>query len=52
MYTGTLINDLIATVRQAEEHASDRAREQKLEHLYALAQAELANFDQQLAGVA
>ncbi len=56
MYTGTLIDDLIATVERAEEHtndpAPDHAQEEKLAYWYAVSQAELAQFSSQLAGVA
>ncbi|HUJ94923.1 MAG TPA: hypothetical protein VLW84_06650 [Terriglobales bacterium] len=52
MYSGTLIDQLIATVERAEEKAADRAREEKLAYWYAVAEAELARFENTLAGVA
>jgi hypothetical protein len=35
MYTGTLINDLIKTVEQAEKHAREVSQDAELEHWYA-----------------
>jgi hypothetical protein len=56
MYTGTLINDLIATVERAENtFRPDPAQEAKLSYWYALAESELASLDArnlELAGVA
>ena len=56
MYTGTLIDDLIATVERAETSPRlDLEQESKLAYWYAVAQSELANLDAancQLAGVA
>ena len=56
MYTGTLIDDLIATVERAETSPClDLEQEYKLAYWYAVAQSELANLDAvncQLAGVA
>jgi hypothetical protein len=53
MYTGTLIDDLIATVETAEtSFRLDPEQESKLAHWYAAAQTELANLKYELAGVA
>jgi hypothetical protein len=54
MYTGTLINDLMKTVRRAEDNLrqQDHAEQEKLQHWYAVAQDEMAQFDSSLAGVA
>jgi hypothetical protein len=65
MYTGTLIDQLIATVERTEarteartEVQSDtrllatRSQEEKLAYWYAIAQQEVAQFDSSLAGVA
>ncbi len=52
MYTGTLIEELIATVDRAEETADERAQEEKLAYWYRVAEAELAQFESGLAGVA
>jgi hypothetical protein len=56
MYTGTLINDLIATVERAENtFRPDPGQEAKLSYWYALAESELASLDArnlELAGVA
>jgi hypothetical protein len=65
MYTGTLIDQLIATVEQTEarteartEIRSDmhlldtRSQEEKLAYWYAVAQQEVAQFESSLAGVA
>jgi hypothetical protein len=54
MYTGTLIEDLIQTVERTEERVHQEAcvQETKLAHWYAAAQQELAQFEQNLAGVA
>jgi hypothetical protein len=60
-YTGTLIDELIATVEQTEartEVRSDRllqdtrSQEEKLAYWYAVAQQEVAQFESSLAGVA
>jgi hypothetical protein len=53
MYSGTLIDELMKTVEQAEK-CSLRARssEEKLAHFYAVAQCELARFENSLAGAA
>ncbi|HZP16679.1 MAG TPA: hypothetical protein VFB00_01845 [Terriglobales bacterium] len=51
MYTGTLIDDLIATVERAETSCRlDPEQESKLAYWYAVAQSELASLE--LAGVA
>jgi len=53
MYTGTLIDDLIKTVEQAEK-CSQRllSSEEKLAHFYQAAQFEMAHLESRLAGVA
>jgi hypothetical protein len=65
MYTGTLIDQLIATVERTEarreirtESPTDirlldtRSQEEKLAYWYAVAQQEVAQFESSLAGVA
>jgi hypothetical protein len=54
MYTGTLIDDLMATVQQAEEQVQAEAALQDDELLYRSAPApyELGSRDQDLLGVA
>ncbi len=64
MYTGTLIDQLIATVERSEarteartEIRSDKglnasSQEEKLAYWYAVAQQEVAQFESSLAGVA
>ena len=61
MYTGTLIDQLIATVERTEartEIRSDKgllnasSQEEKLAYWYAVAQQEVAQFESSLAGVA
>jgi uncharacterized protein YccT (UPF0319 family) len=56
-YTGTLIDELIATVERSEAHAEGlvqdaRSQEEKLAYWYAVAQQEVAQFESSLAGVA
>ena len=56
-YTGTLIDELIATVERSEAHADGllqdtRSQEEKLAYWYAVAQQEVAQFETSLAGVA
>ncbi len=56
-YTGTLIDELIATVERSEAHADrglqdTRSQEEKLAYWYAVAQQEVAQFESSLAGVA
>lgn len=58
-YTGTLIDELIATVERTEARADarlrlldDRSQEEKLAYWYAVAQREVAQLDSSLAGVA
>jgi hypothetical protein len=56
-YTGTLIDELIATVERSEAHADRRlpdarSQEEKLAYWYAVAQQEAAQFESSLAGVA
>ena len=60
MYTGTLIDELIATVERTEARADNRSlrlldtrsQEEKLAYWYAVAQQEVAQFESSLAGVA
>jgi len=58
MYTGTLIDQLIATVERTEAlsdvrlPADERSQEEKLAYWYAVAQMEIAQLDSSLAGVA
>jgi hypothetical protein len=65
MYTGTLIDQLIATVERTEARnearmesrvdiclLQTRSQEEKLAYWYAVAQQEVAQFDSSLAGVA
>jgi hypothetical protein len=65
MYTGTLIDQLIATVERTEARTEarteiqsntrlldTRSQEEKLAYWYAVAQQEVAQFDSSLAGVA
>ena len=60
MYTGTLIDELIATVERTEARSGsqslrlsdDRSQEEKLAYWYAVAQREVAQLDSSLAGVA
>jgi hypothetical protein len=60
-YTGTLIDELIATVERSEARTEVRAdrrlqdlrsQEEKLAYWYAVAQQEVAQFESSLAGVA
>jgi hypothetical protein len=65
MYTGTLIDQLIATVERTEARneaqmesrvdiclLQTRSQEERLAYWYAVAQQEVAQFDSSLAGVA
>ena len=65
MYTGTLIDQLIATVERTEASTEVRAtpradrrlldtrsQEERLAYWYAVAQQEVAQFESSLAGVA
>ena len=60
MYSGTLIDQLIATVERMEARADarplrlldDRSQEEKLAYWYSVAQQEVAQLDSSLAGVA
>jgi len=58
MYTGTLIDQLIATVERTEATTDvrlpedERSQEEKLAYWYAVAQLEIAQLDSSLAGVA
>ena len=51
MYTGTLIEDLVATVERAERHAREQ-QSQELEAWCAAARNEIAQLESALAGVA
>jgi len=60
-YTGTLIDELIATVERTEARTEarvdrrsldTRSQEEKLAYWYAVAQQEVAQFESSLAGVA
>jgi hypothetical protein len=54
MYTGTLIEDLIATVEQAREqaYAQVNSRDEKLAYCYTLAPYKLSQREPNLLGVA
>ena len=53
MYTGTLIDELMATVERVEKHALHvRSQEEKLAYFYNVAQTELRGYESELAGVA
>jgi hypothetical protein len=60
MYSGTLIDQLIATVERTEARADarplrlldNRSQEEKLAYWYSVAQREVAQLDTSLAGVA
>jgi hypothetical protein len=53
MYTGTLIDELMATVEHTQKHAVHvRSQEEKLAYFYNVAQSELAQYESTLAGVA
>jgi hypothetical protein len=57
MYTGTLIDQLIATVERTEALVDGRledtrSQEEKLAYWYTVAQQEVAQFESSLAGVA
>jgi hypothetical protein len=60
MYTGTLIDELIATVERTESRVDNhslrlldsRSQEEKLAYWYGVAQQEVAQLDSSLAGVA
>jgi hypothetical protein len=52
MYTGTLIEDLIAAVERAEQHARTGREEAEPERWYAGAQYEAVKVEQTLLGVA
>jgi hypothetical protein len=53
MYTGTLIDDLLATVERGEQRAQQsRSQEEKLAHVYAISPFELTQNQLELAGVA
>jgi hypothetical protein len=61
MYTGTLIDQLIATVERTEARSGTRteirlldtrSQEEKLAYWYSVAQQEVALLDSSLAGVA
>ena len=53
MYTGTLIDELMATVERTEKRAMQSCSpEEKLAYFYNVAQSELANYEPNRAGVA
>jgi hypothetical protein len=52
MYTGTLIEELMATVERAEQHAHEQAELAQLECWYAVAPYELSQVEPNLLGVA
>ena len=54
MFTGNLIEQLIATVEQAEEHAykQSRVHDHKLAYLYSVTQHETLQLETKFAGVA
>jgi hypothetical protein len=52
MYTGTLIDDLIATVKRVEGHIVAERETAELERLFLASQPEIRNCDQNLLGVA
>jgi hypothetical protein len=60
MYTGTLIDELIATVERTAARSGarslcsrdNRSQEERLAHWYTVAQQEVAHLDSSLAGVA
>ena len=52
MYTGTLIDELMATVERAEQHASREADSAELDRWYAVAPHELTQAEPSLIGVA
>jgi hypothetical protein len=60
MYTGTLIDELIATVERTESRVDNRSlrlldsrsQEEKLAYWYGVAQQEVAQLESSLAGVA
>jgi len=53
MYTGTLIDELMATVERTEKHSKQvRSPEEKLAYFYNVVQSELAQYESKLAGVA
>jgi hypothetical protein len=51
MYTGTLIEDLIAIVEQAQARAEEQAREEKLAYWYRVVLNEIGHYESK-AGVA
>jgi len=53
MFSGTLIDQLMATVERTEKRAIQvRSQEEKLAYFYNIAQSELAQYEPDLAGVA
>jgi hypothetical protein len=53
MYTGTLIDELMATVESTEKRTVQvRSQDEQLAYFYNLAQSELAQYESKLAGVA
>jgi len=53
MHSGTLIDQLMATVERTEKRVMQASsQEEKLAYFYTVAQSELAQFESNLAGVA
>jgi hypothetical protein len=52
MYSGNLIDQLMATVERAEASAVERSQAEKLEYWYAVSAQELAQLDPDLLGAA
>ncbi|HKS73980.1 MAG TPA: hypothetical protein VJQ82_12345 [Terriglobales bacterium] len=52
MYSGNLIDQLLAAVERAEQRASERSEAALLEQFYAISAQELSQLDHDLVGVA
>jgi hypothetical protein len=52
MYTGSLIDQLMATVERAEARVEQKSEASQLEHWYAVSAQELSQLDHDLLGVA
>jgi hypothetical protein len=52
MYTGTLIEELIATVERAEQHAHEQAESADMDRWYAVSHDQLGAVEPNLLGVA
>lgn len=52
MYSGNLIDQLMATVERAEARTAEQSEAAKLEYWYAVSAQELAQLDHDLLGVA